>query len=247
MTPGVWPQPPLPRLTQEDAPDGRWRTIRELEPAIGAEAAQVVKVSLAVKTWLLTSGAPAPAPRSGQHAPGLTRGHERARVAGGAEDWRPPAVIRPPAPLSESLASHRIAVHSRPAGPHLPDLALPCHELSRSAAEAGAHLAAFLFARLAWEVDARGNSDPTYTFEMARRAAAIPELAALGQAWLTWAAVQGRRNARWGVTALSVRSLASYIAAEGDFPTSLRLRRVALWAEARDRGFPPRADTGDAG
>ncbi|MET0399689.1 MAG: hypothetical protein ABW277_23075 [Longimicrobiaceae bacterium] len=206
------------RLRGEGSPAWRRRIRRELEPILGAGAYAVVETLSAVRAWLRATDAAAPT-----SAPDpLPR-----------RDVAAPGDVGAPATLSESLASLGSTLEAGILLLHLPSR---CHALAQSAEAAGARLTAFLFARLARDAGARSDPSPIYAYEMARLATAIPELAVLGREWLTWAALEGRRMARWDVAALAVATLADHVGADGDEATADRLRRVAEWAEARARG-----------
>ncbi len=204
------------RLRGEGSPAWRRRIRRELEPILGAGAYAVVETMSAVRAWLCAAAAAAPAV--------VVDPQPRRDVAA-------PGDVSAPATLSESLASLGYAIEAGIL--HLPS---GCQALARSAEAAGARLTAFLFARLARDAGARCDPSPIYAYEMARLAVVIPELAVLGREWLTWAALEGRRTARWDVAALAVATLADHVDADGDVATADRLRRVAEWAEARARG-----------
>jgi hypothetical protein len=151
--------------------------------------------------------------------------------------------------IAASLASLRLALHGGlDAAVHLRDVSLSCHELSRSAEAAGAGLTAFLFARLAWAAGGRTSSDPIYTYEMARlAAAAVPELASRGREWLTWAALAARRNARWEIVGLAAATLADHLTVDGDEVAAGRLRQLAMWATDRAPSNARRTDKEERG
>lgn len=191
------------RLPGEDTPDFRLRIIRELEPVFGTDARALLDTENAVKALMQVAAAPEPSTESGA--------------------------------VAASLASLRLALHrGLDAAVHLRYVALSCHELSRSAEVAGAALTAFLFARLAWAAGGRTNSDPIYTYEMARLAAVgMPELASRAREWLTWAALEARRNARWDIVGLAVASLAEHVTVDGDEVAAGRLHQLARRATDR--------------
>lgn len=216
----MWPQPPPLRLKGEDTPEGRRRFIRELEPILGTAAYAVLQAENAVKALLLNTAAP--------------------KISGG------------PGTIAASLATLRVTLHGGlDAGVHIQNVALSCRELSRSAEAQRAYLTAFLFARLAWAAASRTDSELVYLCEKARLAAiGVPELATRGREWLTWAATEGRRSARWDVVSLATATLADLLADEvnltaneDDALTASRLRKLAGWASERAHRQARRGDT----
>lgn len=222
-------EPPIPLLDGETS--GAWvqRIQSETEPTLGPGAFVIVETVIKVKARLraaAAAGSPAAPDRPAPPALGAS------------------ANFASPPPLPETLASLGAALQADIPIVHL---ASHCHGIARAAEATGARLTSFLFARFAWEASAQRAPDPFYIFEMARHAVAVPELAELGREWLTRAALEARRTAKWEVVALAATALAELMAMDADGATADSLLKFAAKASARARSQACPTDTGGRG